>query len=113
MHASGVDLMLRAGDLPESGVIARKLAEIKFGVYAAQKYLQIAGSPSTPQDLLRHRCLIHKPPPFNKPWTKWEFERNAARAPVPVPSPIAPHAPEALIAAPGPRRGPTRRGLFD
>jgi hypothetical protein len=38
-------------------VIARKLAEIKFGVYAAPEYLESAGSPATPQDLLRHRCF--------------------------------------------------------
>src|SRR6266849_3657653 len=49
MHASGVDLMLRAGDLAESGVIARKLAEIKFCVYGSQKYLETAGEPATPQ----------------------------------------------------------------
>jgi len=113
MHASGVDLMLRAGDLPESGVIARKLAEIKFGVYAAQKYLQIAGSPSTPQDLLRHRCLIHKPPHFNKPWNEWEFERNGERTRVTVPSTIVSDEREGLIAAAVAGCGLIRSGLFD
>ena len=32
MHASGVDVLLRIGDPPDSGVIARKLMETKFGV---------------------------------------------------------------------------------
>jgi len=113
MHASGVDLMLRAGELPESGVIARELAQIKFGVYGSPKYLEIAGEPATPQDLLRHRCLIHKPPHFNKPWNEWTFERNGERTVITVPSTIVSDEREGLIAAAVAGCGLFRSGLFD
>ena len=43
MHAGGLDLMLRAGTPPESDLIARKIADIRFGVYAAPAYLEAAG----------------------------------------------------------------------
>ncbi len=113
MHASGVDLMLRAGEPPESGVIARRLVDIKFGVYASPKYLQTAGEPVTPQDLLRHRCLIHKPPHENKPLNEWEFERNGERTRVTVPSTIVSDEREGLLAAAVAGCGLSRSGLFD
>src|SRR5258705_2604280 len=74
MHASGVDLLLQPGEPPESGVIARKVSQTRYGVYAAPKYLETAGELETPKDLLRHRCLVHKPPFMNSPLDECEFE---------------------------------------
>jgi DNA-binding transcriptional LysR family regulator len=114
MHASGVDLLLRAGDPPDSGVIARKLSEVKLGVYAAPKYLESAGEPATPQDILRHRCVIYVSPHLmNKPWNEWEFERNGERKLVKAPSTLVTDEREGLIAAAVAGCGLVRIGLFD
>ena len=114
MHASGVDLLLRAGDPPDSGVIARKLLEMKLGVYAAPRYLEGAGEPETPQEILRHRCLIYVSPHLmNKPWNEWKFERNGEHRVVTAPSTLVTDDREGLIAAAVAGCGLIRAGLFD
>jgi DNA-binding transcriptional LysR family regulator len=113
MHASGVDLMLRAAEPPESGVIARKLVDIRFGVYASPKYLEIAGEPAMPRDLLRHRCLIFLAPHDNKPRNEWIFQRNGGQMAIKVPSTIVTDEREGLHAAAVAGCGLMRTGLFD
>jgi DNA-binding transcriptional LysR family regulator len=113
MHASGVDVMLRAEQPAESGVIARKLVDVKFGVYASPKYLQSAGEPATPQDLVRHRCLIFITPHDNKQRNEWLFERDGQRTRVRVPSTIVTDEREGLIAAAVAGCGLMWTGLFD
>jgi LysR family transcriptional regulator, regulator for bpeEF and oprC len=77
MHVEGVDVLLRIGDPPESGLIARRLAQIRFGVYAAPEYLKTAGAPVAPDDLVRHRCLF-KPASMTKPLDQWELSGRAS-----------------------------------
>jgi len=113
MHASGVDVMLRVGEPPESGLIARKLVALKYGVYASPNYLQLAGEPATPQDLQRHSCLIFRRPHDNKPRNEWEFERNGERTLVTVPCTILSDEREGLIAAAVAGCGVLCTGLFE
>ncbi len=113
MHAGGLDLLFRAGDPPESGLIARKLMQFRFGVYAAPNYLETMGEPAIPEDLLRHRCLVHKPPSVTKPWDEWEFERKGERKVVKVPSVLMTDDREGLIAAALAGSGLMRIGMFD
>jgi DNA-binding transcriptional LysR family regulator len=49
---------LRIGRLPDSQIIARKLAELTMIVCAAPGYLQRRGTPVTPADLADHDCLV-------------------------------------------------------
>ncbi len=49
---------LRIGRLPDSQLIARKLAELTMIVCAAPSYLQRRGTPSSPADLIKHDCLL-------------------------------------------------------
>lgn len=113
MHESGVDLLLQPGEPPESGVIARKLAQGRLGVYAAPKYLETAGEPASPEDLLRHRCLIAQLAFFNLPRDEWEFERKGERKMVKVPRTLMTNDREGLIAAALAGGGLIRMGLFD
>lgn len=113
MHASGVDLLLQPGEPPTSGVIARKVAQTRYGVYAAPKYLEAAGEPLHPQDLLRHRCLVHKPPFMNVPWDEWEFERNGERVAITVPRTLVTDDREGLFAAALAGAGLIRSAMFD
>lgn len=57
--ADGFDLAIRMGALPNSSLIARRLAHAKMIVCASPAYLERHGTPRTPQDLSRHHGLLH------------------------------------------------------
>ena len=54
-----VDCVLRGGELTDSSLIARRVGELRFGVYAAPSYLERAGTPSHPHELegTHHRVV--------------------------------------------------------
>ncbi|MEO1391162.1 MAG: LysR family transcriptional regulator [Cyanobacteria bacterium J06634_6] len=57
--AEGFDIGVRLGNLPDSGLMMRSLTTQNSRILcAAPSYLQAYGTPKTPQDLARHRCLI-------------------------------------------------------
>jgi LysR family transcriptional regulator for bpeEF and oprC len=113
MEASGVDVMVSAGEAPRPQLIARKVMTLRFGVYAAPAYLEDAGIPPGPDDLRRHRCLVHKPPFALKPLDRWEFERAGERRHVEVPRSLVTDDREGLIAAAVAGAGLMRLGMFD
>jgi DNA-binding transcriptional LysR family regulator len=53
----GFDAAIRIGPLPESGLIARPLADYRLLVCAAPAYLKRHGTPRKPEDLERHHCM--------------------------------------------------------
>ena len=53
----GVDCAVRVGDLPDSSLISVRLADNRRRCVAAPAYLQRAGTPAAPADLMRHQCL--------------------------------------------------------
>lgn len=54
-----VDCVLRGGELADSSLMARRVGELPFGVYAAPSYLARAGAPAHPSDLenTHHRSV--------------------------------------------------------
>lgn len=62
--AEGFDLAIRLGHLPDSGLVARKLADEALCLVASPAYLERAGTPRTLEDLATHSCL-----PFVMPRT--------------------------------------------
>lgn len=62
--AEGFDLAIRLGQLPDSGLVARKLEDAPLLLVAAPDYLQRRGTPQTLDDLQQHLCL-----PFVMPRT--------------------------------------------
>lgn len=56
--AGNVDVAIRAGELADSGLVARRLATFARGLYAAPAYLARAGTPAAPADLARHECIL-------------------------------------------------------
>jgi DNA-binding transcriptional LysR family regulator len=55
----GFDLAIRIADLPDSSLIARRLAPIHSVVCASPAYLEEMGSPQSPGELSDHRCLVY------------------------------------------------------
>lgn len=55
----GLDLALRIGSLPESGLVAKKIASDRVVICGAPDYLKRHGTPKTPADLERHNCLAY------------------------------------------------------
>jgi DNA-binding transcriptional LysR family regulator len=55
--AEGFDLAIRIGDLPDSSLIARKLAETEMNICAAPSYLKRRAAPQTLDDLADHELL--------------------------------------------------------
>lgn len=65
---SGIDVALRVGQLEDSSLISRRLAECHFQVVAAPNYLERWGEPMQPSDLLKHNCLIYGDSKVNRGW---------------------------------------------
>ncbi len=57
--SEGLDLAICLGELPDSSLIARKLASSPRIVCGASSYFEKHGIPKTPQDLKHHNCLIN------------------------------------------------------
>ena len=55
--AKEIDVALRVGDLPDSNLVARKLAIFRTQVYASPAYIERHGEPLHPDDLQHHRAL--------------------------------------------------------
>jgi DNA-binding transcriptional LysR family regulator len=55
----GWDMALRIGRLPDSSLIARRLAPSHQVCCATQDYLDRYGTPERPEDLERHECMLY------------------------------------------------------
>lgn len=55
--AEGMDLAIRIGDLPDSSLIARKIASISIIAAASPDYIKKHGKPNTPEELKDHKEL--------------------------------------------------------
>ena len=73
--AGGFDAGLRLGDtIPRDMIAVRFGRPVGFVCVAAPGYLKRAGTPKTPDDLMRHRCIRHRLP--GGKLYRWEFERG-------------------------------------
>ncbi|MDX2220014.1 MAG: LysR family transcriptional regulator [Burkholderiales bacterium] len=65
----GIDLALRAGDLPDSSLVARRLGSVASRLYASPAYLRRHGQPRQPDALTQHTLLDCTPLPSPQSWT--------------------------------------------
>jgi DNA-binding transcriptional LysR family regulator len=56
----GIDFALRAGQLRDERLVARKLPPAEFALYASPAYLERRGTPSCVADLAQHRCVLFR-----------------------------------------------------
>lgn len=68
----GVDCALRVGELNDSGLVARKLGDLKFINVASPDYLAAHGKPQTPAELAHHYAVGYASPTTGRT-EKWEW----------------------------------------
>lgn len=74
MLEEDIHIALRIGHLPDSQLVARRLADIQMIVCAAPSYLERRGTPATPTKLTEHDCLAFSDTPGV---SEWRFGRDA------------------------------------
>lgn len=72
----GMDVAVRLAPLPDSGIVATKLGEVRKLVCAAPAYIEQAGAPATPAELQRHVCIGEEE---GDAGTLWRFADPGAR----------------------------------
>lgn len=77
--AEKIDLALRTGDLPDSSMLARRLAVLPNRVYASAAYLAQYGAPAHPDALCQHRALVTRVARFGAGYA-WPMREGARGA---------------------------------
>jgi DNA-binding transcriptional LysR family regulator len=75
--ADGVDVAVRMGALPDSTLVARRIAPLRLAVLASPDYLARNGTPSRPRELLAHDCIVYGMPDGDL-WRFREGERSTS-----------------------------------
>ncbi len=78
----GIDVVIRSGELTDSGLIARPLGEQHFVICGSPGYLSRYGRPETPSDLTRHACIHFKYPSSGR-IAQWAFVHDQDRSMLP------------------------------
>jgi LysR family transcriptional regulator for bpeEF and oprC len=77
MVEEGVDVLVRIGQLQDSGMIAKKIAATQFVCCASPAFLKKHGRPKTPDDLARFTCLNFLYPK-SRQVRPWIFQKDGA-----------------------------------
>jgi len=64
----GFDLAIRAGELEDSTLVARKLADAGLVLIAAPAYIEKYGIPKSGDDLTHHNCIVDTVPDYANRW---------------------------------------------
>jgi len=67
----GFDLGVRFGNLPDSNLVIRHLANNHRVLIASPDYIEKYGKPKQPKDLAKHRCLVMER--LGEPLNEWRF----------------------------------------
>jgi DNA-binding transcriptional LysR family regulator len=83
--AEGFDAAVRFGEPEPSGLMVRRLLQVRVLTCAAPSYVKRRGKPATPQELQtrNHECLLFRDSATGQPFP-WEFHRGKQRATVQI-----------------------------
>lgn len=92
----GVDLAIRAGDLGDSTLVARRIDRTRRMIVGSRAYLDMHGAPESPAALQEHQVITYTG--FQGP-TAWNFRRGTSNISVAVKGRLKVSAAEGLRAA--------------
>ncbi|WDY55990.1 LysR family transcriptional regulator [Pseudomonas sp. PSKL.D1] len=69
-----IDVAIRFGEIPDSRLIARKIAVNRRRLCATPAYLEAFGTPLTPKDLAQHNCIVLRQ--NDAAFGLWRFSRG-------------------------------------
>lgn len=107
--AEKTDVAIRMGNLPDSGLIARKLGQSRRVVCASPEYVARRGSPKVPADLEQHDCLTFN---FRRARPSWPFRCEGREIAQPVTGSVAVNNGETMKQMVLAGAGIARIGLF-
>lgn len=84
------------GPMPDSNLVARRLADIQTGLYASRQYLQQHGVPEHPSQLIDHACLVTQLF-YGRPQHSWPLTRQSEVMDFPINPAVVATDPEALF----------------
>lgn len=87
LHRDAIDMAIRYGALPDSGLTARRLVQREAILVASPEYLQNRGAPEHPRDLAQHDLVTLQR--GGSPTLSWSLRRSDGEDwTVPVDSPL-------------------------
>lgn len=92
----GFDVAIRIAKLPDSTLIARKLAPFRVSLCATPEYWKKHGTPKEPAELTKYNCLIYS---YLSNKNEWQFQGPDGVIPVKVSGNIQANNGDALKAA--------------
>lgn len=95
--AEQFDLAIRIGELTESRMIARRIAENKRLLLASPEYLEKHGTPRHPTELVDHFCLVYRR--YSHFGNQWALERDGEQVAVSVKGPFRADSSTAVYSA--------------
>ncbi|KAF0222224.1 MAG: LysR family transcriptional [Rhodospirillaceae bacterium] len=87
LAAEGVDVGIRFGLGPDSGLLARKIASNRRLLCAAPDYLCRHPAPAVPADLTRHHCIVIRE--NDRAFNTWRLMSDSGPASVKVTGPLS------------------------
>ena len=91
-----IDVAVRVGHLPDSGLRARHVGDVRWVCCAAPAYLSERGRPDSPEALTQHDCISFE---GHMATDRWRFGRGNAERQVPVRTRMVINTAEAAIDA--------------
>lgn len=82
--SEGCDIAIRAGDLADSGLMAKKIGLSNMILVASDSYLKKASPLRNPKDLTQHQCLRFLDPPTDDIWILRSKQGKSARIQIPL-----------------------------
>ena len=92
----GYDLAIRIADLPDSSLVARRLAPSRRVVCGSPGYFRRRGVPETPDDLRDHECLSYR---YLATTGSWPFRKGQRTWSIPVNGSLSANNGDVLLAA--------------
>lgn len=96
LAAAGLDLVVRIGDLPDSGLQGRRLGALRRVVFGAPSYFDEHGHPAHPSELRQHACIVRT---VDQRAGQWAFEIDGKRRSVGVRGPFRTNTMAAIYSA--------------